>query len=153
MQQEFISTHGKVILENDVLYIRKLKPSLALSQFVTISFPVLIIIRFVLYIFEENSPKRNMALVVLGLLSVFYGIELSLKLYKAVFKQSFAKRILLANIRSYHLEEDVHDLDVYVYLQLKSGRERKITFRKREEQHEELITALSQYLAVPNITS
>ncbi|MDQ3278948.1 MAG: hypothetical protein M3Q06_11520 [Bacteroidota bacterium] len=144
MQQEFISSYGKVVLENRVLFVRKLKPSLTFSEGSWVLFRVFIVARFVIYLFEDDSPKRNASLVVLGLLSLFYGFELGSKLYKMLTKQSFANRIPLQKIKSYRLEEDTNGLEVHLFLQLHTGRERKIAFRKLEKQHEELMIILAQ---------
>ncbi|MBB1284737.1 hypothetical protein HRH25_10180 [Flavisolibacter sp. BT320] len=46
-------------------------------------------------------------------------------------------------------EEDPNELELHLYLKLQSGRERKITFRKLENQHEAFVLALSEYLSVP----
>ena len=150
MQQEFISSYGKVILENNIVFIRKIKPSLTFSEVVRVMAPVFFLIRFVFYIFEDNTPERNFGLVLFGLLSILHGIEPGYDLYKALFTKSFAKRIPLQKIHGYRVEDDANCLEVHLFLQLRSGRERKITFRKLEEQHEKLISFLPQSKPVSN---
>lgn len=150
MQQEFISSYGKVILENNVLFIRKRKPSLTFSEVARVLFPVILITRFVLYFFEEDSPKQSVGLVIFGVLSLFYGLELGHKLYRILIRQSFANRIPLHKIKSHRLEEDANGLDMHLFLQLRSGRERKISFRKLEKQYEGLLSILAQNESVTN---
>jgi hypothetical protein len=153
MQQAFITSTGKVYLENEILFIRKLKPSLTFSQVATVAFPVFIILRFIMYVFENNTLERNVGLVVLGFLSLFYGMELGYKLFKAVWTRSFSNRIALQQIQSFRTEDDANGLEVHLFLRLRSGRERKITFRKLEKQYEELILILSPYLPLSAVTT
>jgi hypothetical protein len=149
MQQTFISAYGKVVIENKILYVRNLKPVLTYQQFTKIAVPVLFIIRFIFYFFEEDTPKRNVGLVLTGFLSFFWGINLLYLAYKALFLQSFSKRIPLLTILSYRIEDDPNELETHLYLKLRSGKERKLTFRTLEKQYEALAEQLSQYLASP----
>lgn len=147
MEQAFISVYGKVKIEKDVLFIRNVKPVLSLRQFAWVAFRVAILIRFFIYFFEDESPKRNIGLVLFGFLSLFYGIELARLAHKTVFQQSFANRIPLRHIRFYRLQDDANGLETHLFLTLRSGRERKISFRTREKEYEALAERLSHYLA------
>jgi hypothetical protein len=150
MNKTFISAFGKVIMENDKLYIRSVKSSFSYTLFFHIVWHLFIPIRFVLYLFEDVSPKRNVGVLLFGFMSIPSLFTLCNLLYKALYKESFAKRILLKQIVSLRTEEDPNELEVHLYLKLSSGKERKITFRKLEDQHLALSEALSPYLAHPN---
>jgi hypothetical protein len=150
MSQTFISAFGKVIIENEKLYIRNVKSSFSYSDFFHIAWHLFIPIRFVMYLFEDVSPKRNVGVLLFGFMSIPSLFTLGSLLYRALFKESFAKRILLKQIVSLKTEEDPNELEVHLYLKLSSGKERKITFRKLEGQHLALSEALSPYLAHPN---
>lgn len=149
MQQTFIFSYGKVILENGILYIRKTRPSLTVSQALNAILPVLFAARFVFYLMEDPSPKRNVGVVLFGCLMVLHVLLNSGSIYTFVFKRSFRKRIPIHKIISVRTEDDPNELEVHLFLQLASGRERKITFRKLENQHEAFVLALSEYLSVP----
>ena len=111
--------------------------------------PVLFATRFVFYLLEEPSPKRNVGVVLFGCLVVLHVLLNSGEIYKFLFKRSFRNRIPINKILSVRTEDDPNELEVHLFLQLPSGRERKITFRKLENQHEALALALSEYLSVP----
>ena len=147
MQQSFFSVHGKIIIENDVLYIRNIKPVLSFRRFSWFAYRAIILIRFASYLFEYESPKRNTGLVLFGFLSVFHVVELAILAYKAIFQQSFATRIPLRNVASCRWEDDDDGFETRFYLQLYSGKERQIRFRTREKEYEPLADVLSQYLA------
>lgn len=149
MHKTFIFSYGKVILENGILYIRKTKPSLTVSQALNALLPVLFATRFVFYLLEEPSPKRNVGVVLFGCLVVLHVLLNGGEIYKFLFKRSFRNRIPINKILSVRTEDDPNELEVHLFLQLPSGRERKITFRKLENQHEALALALSEYLSVP----
>ncbi|RYZ59112.1 MAG: hypothetical protein EOO14_08820 [Chitinophagaceae bacterium] len=150
MQQTFVFSHGKVVLENGILYIRKTKPSYTLSEALLAILPFTFAARFVLYLEDEDSSKRNAGLVITGFLVVSYLLLNITTYYTLLFKRSFSNRIPVKNINASRVEEDNNGLEVHFFLQLKSGRERKITFRKLEKQYEELAVALSQYNPIRN---
>ena len=85
--------------------------------------------------------------MLLASLSLFYGAELVILAYKAVFQQSFARRIPLRRLNFFRLEADPNGLETHLYLTLRSGRERKISIRTREKEFEALAEVLSCYLA------
>ena len=149
MQQTFIFSYGKVVLENGVLYIRKTSPSLTVSQALNALLPFIFATRFVFYLLEDPSPKRNVGILLFGCLMVLHILLNSGEFYRFLFKRSFRKRIPITKIIATRTEVDPNELEVHLYLQLQSGRERKITFRKLEHQHEALVLALSEYLSVP----
>jgi hypothetical protein len=149
MQQTFVFSYGKLVLENGILYIRKTKPALTVSQTLNAFLPVIFAARFVFYLLEDPSPKRNVGVILFGCLVVLHVLLNSGELYKFLFKRSFRKRIPLHKIKATRTEDDPNELEVHLYLQLQSGRERKITFRKLENQHEAFVLALSEYLSVP----
>ncbi|NTS43398.1 hypothetical protein HRG84_21140 [Flavisolibacter sp. BT320] len=153
MREEFFYSYGKVVLENGILHIRKVKPSYSVSEALVAIFPLTFAIRFVIYLFDEVSPRRNMGLVITGFLVFLYMLLNLSTYYKFIFKRSFANRIPVQAIESCRVEEDNNGLEVHLLLHLKSGRERKVTFRKLEKQYEELAVSLSHYSPVGNFVS
>lgn len=151
MQQTFVFSNGKVVLENGIMYIRKTKPALTVSEALHAILPFTFAARFVLYLFQDESPKRNSGLVLFGFMFVIYLLLNFVTYYNFLFKRSFANRIPIQNIQSSRLEEDTNQLEVHLFLRLTSGRERKISFRKLEKQYEELTIALAQSLPITKL--
>ena len=141
MRQEYVTSHGAIILENNIIHIRKKIKGIQYRVFFEIFIPVFFIARFVLKLMEDPSPSRHVGIILLGFLSL---LSLGPLLYN-LFRRSYANRIEIRNIQSYKTEDDGNGLEVHLILRLSSGRERIISFRKRENQLESFIAALNYY--------
>ena len=146
MKQTFFTAYGKAVIENHTLFIQNTKSVPSSKWVLEILLPFLFIIQFVTLLVEDPSPKRNARLVLVGFVVFFNLFVICPAVYKILFRRSFARRIPLQKIVGFRTKDDPNELEVHVYLQLQSGKERKITFRKLEKQYEALTGSLSQHL-------
>ena len=144
MKQEFVTLYGKAIIERNVLFLRSPYLPFDKTAFVEIAFAFLWIAVFILQFFSDEGPRRYLGIVMWGILL----ITRLPYIYNTLFKKSYANRISLSAIRSIKTEEDHHGLQVTVTLYLKSGRFKRIIFRKLENQHDNFIQALSSELSI-----
>lgn len=148
MNQEFISSYGKVINERKILFIKILKPRLSsdswMGQWLWALLPVIAI---GISLFDNNVVKKYVSVIFWTLL--FWG---NLKqLFELLFKRSFATRIPLSRITSYEIKQDEIGLETFVHLRLRSGRIRIIAFRTLEKQVEPFTELVSQHIAQPQL--
>ena len=141
MRQEYVTSRGAIILENNIILIRKKISGIQYRVFFEIFIPIFFIARFILKLMEEPSPSRNVGIIFLGFLSL---LSVGPLLYN-LFRRSYANRIDIRSIQSFKTEDDNNGLEVRLILRLSSGRERIISFRKRENQLESFIAALTCY--------
>ena len=136
--QEYITCSGTVSIDKNTLYIRR-KGRSFLKRFLSdILLPVFFVSVFVISLFEEPSPRRNVHVL-------FYGFLALTSLVPFVFdlvQRSFSNQIVLSDIIAYQLEADDKGKEVRLILQLTSGKERIIHFRKTENEAELFVAAL-----------
>lgn len=146
MKHEFVTLYGKAVIERDVVYIRSVDIPLSKTSLAIISYNLLWIVVFVMQFFREEGPRKYIGIVLFGVLFLSRFREV----YDALIKRSYASRIPLDRIRSVTIEEQEHiGLNVDVILHLKSGRYKKIVFRKLEGQYQPFIGLVSQHIAQP----
>jgi len=136
MRQEFVTTTGIAVVENNILYVKRKTGSNYKTLF-RIVVSLLFIYRVLLEIEKEPSPKRSIGIFVYSVATLIWLTPLIYDL----FTKSLSNRILLTKIESYKIEEDVNGLEVHLILQ-HSFRKKIITFRKLENQLEPFIAAL-----------
>lgn len=136
MKQEFVTTTGIAVIENNTLYIRRKTGSNYKTLF-RIVVSLLFIYRVLLEIEKEPSPKRSIGIFVYSVATLIWLAPL---IYDLLTK-TLSNRILLTKIESYKIEEDVNGLEVHLILQL-SFRKKIITFRKLENQLEPFAATL-----------
>lgn len=130
MKQEFVTSTGTVIVERDVLYVRKKLDVIPRKMVLRNIFALCFLIRFIAAFSEEPVSKRNFEIFLYGVGTV---ILLGPIVYDLVTK-SYAKRIPLRQIEFYRTEEDINGLETHVHLTLPLGRTRTFSFRKLENQ-------------------
>ena len=143
MKQEFVTLYGKVIIQNDKLFIRSFYLPFYKTAFVRIAIEVIwiIILLFILF-YPEEGAKRKVEIL-------FFSVMTLLRLpifYEVFFKKSYVNRILFDKIKSFTVEDDYRGLQTIVKLYLKNGRYRKIYFRKLENQVEPFTELLSHHI-------
>jgi hypothetical protein len=145
MKQEFISSNGKVVIERDNLYFKNIKTPLDETAFWKILLLAAPLLLFIMNLMRDN-PRGYAGAVLWGFLFVLRLPDL----YEFLFQSSYASRIQLRNIVGVEVIPDTAGLEVYLKIQLKSGRYRKIIFRKLEGQYEPLVELIYQRMAQPS---
>ncbi|HEY9361716.1 MAG TPA: hypothetical protein VIQ00_00540 [Chitinophagaceae bacterium] len=144
MQQEFIISRGKAVIERDILYINHIKADPVFS------FNIFQIMLLCAWLLSEVTGLND---GVLSLPAGIVGTILCLNtfnivpLYKFLFKKCLSNRIPLHRIISYEIKEDYFGLENEVILHLQSGRYKSIAFRKLEKEDERFLEIISQNIA------
>jgi hypothetical protein len=140
MKQEFITSHGKVIIERDKIFIQRIKRD--------ITWKAITIIFFILAcFFVVISPDFTSWFHVFFWL--FIAIGENFNFIKKLPRKSFKNRILISEIESTSFIHDVNGFDTNVELKLTSGKTRSLRFRKLENQYQSFIEAVSQQINLP----
>lgn len=140
MNQEFITSNGKVVRERNILFIKTLKFHFSdsiIGQWLWALVPV-----FAILISCSLDGWRKVS-GLFYLLLFFDNLKL---LYRLLFTKSFAGRIPLEKINSFEIKPDKTGLETHVILKLKSGRYRTIAFRTLEKQYEPFTELISQHI-------
>lgn len=142
MIQEFITAKGKIIKERDVLFIKNLNwkfhDSLVYELLISVLFLIVAVWRFM-------DIERDWDLFRACLFSII-ALSFAYPLYDVVFRRSLSKRIPLQKIKSFEIKDGESQLEKAVILHLKSGRYKKILFRKLENQYEPFTELVSQHI-------
>ncbi len=148
MAQEFISVHGKLMIEREKLFIRTLlMPSFTETIFF-IAVGFLSISLFLARFFAESDWDLFKSIVI-ALVIVLPRISV---LYDVLMKRSFSYRIPLSKIKSYEALPDNLGLETILKLHLSSGRYRSIRFRTLEKQIEPLTEAIEKHQSQLQLT-
>jgi hypothetical protein len=142
MKQEFTTVKGKIIIENNVLYIRTLDLDTYAFVF-TFLLPIAIPVFYITWLLNfQDNPKNYISVIFWGLVAL---MQLP-RLYNIIIRKSYSNRIPLNHIVSYEIKPDDLGLETVVYLKLKSGRYRRLSFRNLEKQFEPLLEIISARL-------
>ena len=145
MKQEFTTLYGKAIVERGVLHFRSPYLPFYKTAFAEIGYEILWLSWFPLRLFTSDKPMDYFVAGVIGIL-VLTRIP---TMFDKFLKRSYSSRIPLSWIVSVDTaDDDPHGLHITVRLFLKSGRYKKIRFRKLENQHEPFVVSLSQHSSV-----
>jgi hypothetical protein len=147
MKQKFITAKGRVEVERDILFVKTVKFYFFESTFALVLFAVLPLLILPLMIAAYDEPKDFIRILLWGILTINSLPEV----YRIAFKKSFATRIPINHVLSFEVRPDMNGLETHVVLRLHSGRERKLTFRTLEKQHEMFTEFLSQHIAQPQL--
>jgi len=146
MKQEFITSRGKIIFENNNLLIRNYKFSLRETLVGKLWFPVLLLLAGILHCIYADEPLDY----IIGVFWILFFLLFYLSdLYTTLIKTSFSNRIQLSVISYYITKPDEFGLETELRLYLKNGRYRSIGFRTLEKQFEPFTELLSQYITYP----
>ena len=145
MKQGFVTVYGKLIIENNILFIRNVEVPFSRSIYARDLKEVFIVTAFIVQFYRDDEIRSLIGLILWGLVLLYHLPEM----WDLVAKRDYANRIPLHQIMHYDTKDHLNGLEVDVILQLKNGRYRKIPFRKLEHQHESFIELLSQYLSAP----
>jgi hypothetical protein len=143
MKQEFTISIGKIFVERNVLFIRRLDLN-SHRKFMDWLLPLAFIAWAILKWSDiENSFDRFGAFVV-SVLAVFNIMPL----YDVLFRRCWLNRIPISRIKSFEIKDGESSLEKHIILHLHSGRYKKIAFRILEKQYEPFIELISQHSIV-----
>jgi len=146
MKQEFVMLYGKAIIEKDILHIRSLDVPFSKTILAQLLIPLLFVAVFIMQFFREEGPKRNIGIVLWGILMLTRLPEILDRLIR----RSYASRIPLDRIKAIKVEEEEpYGLNVNVTIHLRNGRYRKLVFRKLEQQYEPFIETITHHITQP----
>ena len=142
MKYEFTSLKGKVLIENDVILIKTLDLD-TYSFIFRFLIPLAIPVFYIAWLLNfQGNPKNYVTVIFIGLLSI---MQLP-AIYNILIRKSYSNRIPLDRIVSYEVKPDIIGLETIVYLKLKSGRCRQISFRNLEKQYEPFLEIISAHI-------
>lgn len=145
MKKEFITSRGKAIIKNGVLYVRNIKPDNQLSWDVFRFFAFVIVGSWRMIDADRNSDYVVGAVF---LITAFLYSETVIDLF---FKRSLSNRIPLNKITNLEAKEDENGLDINLFIHLRSGRYKLVAFRRLENQHAPFIHYIEQHIAHPQL--
>ena len=140
MEREFITTNGKVTIENGVLQSKTFitRPS-------STWFWVLFLLMYAVTKLNDDTKAKPISIIFL----IFLGAGLLFLLSEVLFVNTWKRKISLNDIKSYKINHDNYGLESEVILFLKSGRQKKITFRNLERQMEPFLETITEYITQP----
>jgi hypothetical protein len=147
MNQQFITSNGRIINERNILFIKTQKLRLGETFVGKLLWVLVPVFAIILSILSAQQVKDYFSPLIIVLL-FFDNFKL---LYQLLFTRSFASRIPLKDIRSFELREDLTGLEIQVHLKLRSGRVRVIFFRTLEKQYEPFLVLVSQFTIQPQL--
>jgi len=144
MNQEYITSSGKLIVQKDVLYVRTQKDLFTQPIFFDFLPVLLIIVPVIHLVYFENNPRWYFRMVFYFGLFLMYGKNI----FNVLFKKSFATRIPVSRIRMFEIKPDetASGLETKLLLHLNSGRIKTIAFRTRENQLEPFTEYLTSHI-------
>jgi hypothetical protein len=146
MQQEFITSRGKAIIENNILFIRNFKFNFFDTVVGRMIFPLALAVAIVLQFGYIRGPLDYY----IGVFWViFFVFNCAGSLYDTIIRRSFAHRIPLNKIKFIETKTDQFGLEKELRLHLKNGRYRPLIFRIHEKQFEPFIEFISKYIIQP----
>lgn len=144
MQQEFITSRGKVVIERNILYINHVKADPVFSFNI---FQGMLLCAWLLFeVTGLNDGVLSLPSGIAGTL-LFFNIFNIVPFYKFLFKKCLSNRIPLHRIISYEIKEDYFGLENEIILHLRSGRYKSIAFRKLEKEDVRFLEIISQNIA------
>lgn len=143
MDQEFVTSSGKVSLNAKRVLIQSLKFNFWKTAVGEIALPVFILSIAFLSFLNRNKPFSYFAAAIF--IGLFFSTSFK-QLYEALVKKSFADYIPVKRIKSFEMKADEFGLETEVRLHLRNGRYRSIIFRTLEGQYQLFTEGLSQHL-------
>lgn len=143
MNHEFITSKGKIVLNDKRLIIENMKFNFWQTAVGEMLLPVSTI---VLIIFSFLNPGRPFSYFMTAILVILFCSTSLKQVYSILFQKSYSTYIPLNAIVSFQLKPDQFGLETAVVLHLKNGRFRSIQFRTLEKQYEPFADILSQLI-------
>lgn len=148
MEQEFITSRGKVFLNNQRLLIQNFKSNFQDTVIGELATPLLILALAVFSFFDPKKPFSYFATIIFLIWLFSFHLK---QLYSTLFKKSFSNYIPLDHIKFIELKPDQLGLETEVILHLKNGRYRSLLFRTLEKQFESFTESLSLLITQPQL--
>ena len=144
MKQEFIISSGKIIVERNILYLRRLVFH-EYSRKMDWLLPGVFICWAVLKWSDIENNFDYFSAFVISTLALFNIYPL----YDIFFRRCWSNRIPLSRIVSFELKDAENTIEKHLILHLRSGRYKKIAFRNLEQQYEPFIELISPHIYQP----
>ena len=137
MKQEFITTQGKVIIEDGMIRVKKLihRSNGEFNYLISGAF-------YVLYLLGTDSKVMPLVYLLLGII----GFLILVFLFELFFLKAWKNNFPIEQIKSYRVNRDHTGLETKVTLILKSNRQKEIVFRNHEHQLDGFIEAVTQFI-------
>ena len=148
MDQEFVTSAGKVIVSSKRLLVQDMKVNFAKTAIGEVTVPALLIACIVYSYVDPTKPFSWIAAVLFSGVFLFYY---SKQLYRAVIRKSYSSYIPVSRITSLEVKPDESGLETEVRLHLKNGRYRSIAFRTLEKQYQPFTESVSMYIGQPQL--
>jgi len=137
MKQEFITTQGKVIIEDGMIRVKKLIHR-SNGEFNYLIFGAF----YALYLLGTDSKVMPLVYLLLGII----GFLILVFLFELFFLKAWKNNFPIEQIKSYRVNRDHTGLETKVTLILKSNRQKEIVFRNHEHQLDGFIEAVTQFI-------
>jgi hypothetical protein len=137
MKQEFITTQGKVILENNMVRIKKLihRSNGENSYLFSGAF-------YCLFLLSTDSKITPLVYIMLGIICFIFFVIL----FELFFIKTWKNHFPIEQIKSYRVDRDLVGLETKVTLVLKSNRHKEIYFRNHEHQLDGFLEAVTKHI-------
>jgi hypothetical protein len=137
MKQEFITTNGKVIIDDGVIHVKKLIHRSS-GEYNFLTFWAF----YCLYAISTDSKANPLLYILMGLVAFVFLIIC----FEKIFIKSWKKKFPMKQVKSYKVDKDASGLETTVTFFLKSGRQKSIVFRNHEKQLDPFIEMVTQHL-------
>lgn len=137
MKQEFITTQGKVIIEDGMVRVKKLIHR-SNNEFTYLVFSIF----YVAYLLGTDSKVLPLVYILLGII----GFLFLAFLFELIFLKAWKNKFPVNHIKSYRVNRDHIGLETKVTLVLKSNRQKEIVFRNHEHQLDGFLEAVTQHI-------
>ena len=137
MKQEFITTQGKVIIEDGIIRVKKLIHR-SNSEFNYYIFGIF----YAVYLLGSDPKILPLVYILLGIT----GFVFLVYLFELFFLKAWKNNFPIEQIKSYRVSRDHIGLETRVTLVLKSNRQKEIVFRNHEHQLDGFLEAVTQYI-------
>ena len=146
MDHEFVTSAGKIFLNNKRLLIQDVKFNFWKSAVGEMIIPALFIGWFVICFIDLSRPFSFFASFLFSGVFLVYYFK---RLYNAIVRKSYSNYIPVNRIKSFELKPDEFGLETELRLHLRNGRYRSIVFRTLEKQFDPFTELVSCYIAQP----
>lgn len=137
MKQEFITLEGRISIERDLLYIKRLKYRQDYEHYRYLAWMF-----FAISIIERGKKTAPLAYVMVGITAII----LLVMGIRVIYLNKWKSRFHLSRLKSYKVEDDGMGLETKITLYFRSGTAKDIIFRTSEKQHDAFLQLIQQHL-------
>jgi hypothetical protein len=142
---EFFTIDSKLLIEKDVLIIKKLKQDPGKNYWFHSFILIAILIAF--QVDKAINEKSSAWIIVLvALMWIYPHLE---RIFNILFVYKWGNSIRLADITEIARQPIGNELETIIHIRLKSGRQKTLIFRTKENQVEEFIELVQKQKVQP----